>query len=61
MKKKSLAQTNKFLKDKKMREELFEKSVSSSCGVEGVKIDFKKIKPFHIKHRSEKKIYKKSD
>lgn len=40
MKKKSLIDTNPHLKDPDKRKELIERSVRTSCGVEGIKVDF---------------------
>lgn len=60
MKARSLIQTNPYLKNRKIREKLIERSVSSSCGVEGIKVDFRKKSSIEILKRRDKKIYKKS-
>ncbi len=57
MKTKSLIQTNPYLKDPTQRQKLNERSVRSSCGVEGIKVDNQK-KPIKIVRR-EKKLYNK--
>lgn len=59
MKAKSLIQTNPYLKDRKIREKLIERSVISSSGVEGIKVDFKKKSNIQILNRRDKKIYNK--
>jgi hypothetical protein len=54
---KPLIETNPYLKDKTMREQLISRSVRTSCGVEGIKA------PSHtsrikIAQRKDKRIYK---
>lgn len=56
MKKQSLLQTNPYLSDTKMAKALIERSVVSSCGVEGIKVDLTRsthfVVPEHIEKRS---------
>ncbi len=59
MRKNSLSKTNPFLKDPQQRERLITRSVITSCGVEGIKVnltDLSKPSPIII-HRRDKKIY----
>jgi hypothetical protein len=58
MKSKPLSETNSYLKDPERREKLIERSVASSCGVEGIKVNFRKMKKVNIPRRGNKKIYK---
>lgn len=51
MKPKSLLETNPYLKDPVMREKLIERSVVSSFGVEGIKLDLKKAREIKIPKR----------
>lgn len=60
MKTRPLIETNPYLKDPETRERLIDRSVISSCGVEGIKIDFKKMPEVKIPRRGHKKIYKKA-
>jgi hypothetical protein len=39
-------------------EDLVERSVVSSCGVEGIRVDFKKIALVKLPKQRDKKIYK---
>jgi hypothetical protein len=55
---KSLIETNPYLKDPEMRRKLVERSVRTSCGVEGIPAKPAEIKTIEIKIRSQKKIYK---
>ena len=52
MKPKSLLETNPYLKDPVMREKLIARSVVSSCGVEGVKVDLKKAREIQISRKT---------
>jgi hypothetical protein len=54
MKTKSLLKTNPYLKDPAVREKLITRSVVTSCGVEGVKVDFKKAANIDILRKSKK-------
>lgn len=56
--KKPLIETNPYLKDPIMRDKLISRSVRSSCGVEGIKIDVNAAK-IEIPRRGTKKIYEK--
>ncbi len=58
MNRKSLKHTNPYLRDSKTREKLINRSVESSFGVEGIKLDLDKIKKVHIPSQGIKKIYK---
>lgn len=51
MKTKPLIETNPYLKDAATREALITRSVETSCGVEGVKIDFKRMAYIEIKRK----------
>jgi hypothetical protein len=55
MKKESLLQTNPYLKHPEIASRLIERSVITSCGVEGIKVDFNKVADFHIPQRSNKR------
>ncbi len=44
MKEKSLIKTNPYLMNPEVRDRLIERSVLSSCGVEGVKIDVMQLR-----------------
>lgn len=57
MKTKPLTETNPYLKDASTRERLVERSVATSCGVEGVKVDFQKVAHIEIPRRRNKKIF----
>lgn len=48
MKLKSLLNTNPYLKNVSARKEMIARSVTTSCGVEGVKVDLKKAKEIQI-------------
>jgi hypothetical protein len=54
---KTLIETNPYLKNAAMREELISRSVRSSCGVEGIKPS-KLVGHIEIVRRKDKKIYK---
>ena len=56
---KPLIETNPYLKDSNIREKLLDRSVVSSCAVEGIRVDFKKMQEIHIPRRGNKKIYQK--
>ncbi len=43
MSKKSLLETNPYLKDPKLRKFLIERSVASSCTVEGIRVKYPKF------------------
>ncbi len=58
MKRKPLSETNPYIKDPEKREKLIAISVATSCGVEGVKVDFSTMKRIYIPSRGPKKIYK---
>lgn len=55
---KTLINTNPYLKDPNQRSRLVQRSVRTSCGVEGI---YEKInnKNFNIPSRGKKKIYRK--
>lgn len=53
MKTKSLLETNPYLKDPEIREKLITRSVITSCGVEGVIVDFRKAANIDIPKRSD--------
>lgn len=57
MKIKSLIHTNPYLKDPAKRKELIERSVRTSCGVEGIKPPKPGTVIPEIKKRKPKKIY----
>ena len=57
MKAKPLIETNPYLKDISAREKLVERSVITSSGVEGVKVDFQKVAHVVIPRRRNKKIF----
>lgn len=58
MKTKPLIETNPYLKDPATRERLIRRSVVTSCGVEGIKVDFQKAAHIEIPRRRNKKIHK---
>lgn len=58
MKKKSLIETNPYLKNPTKRKMLITRSVRTSCGVEGIKLKGNHIILPKITHRKDKKIYK---
>ncbi len=60
MRKKPLIETNPYLKDAAMREKLVTRSVVTSCGVEGVKIDFRKMSHIEIKQKRNEKVQRDS-
>jgi len=60
MKKKSLIETNPYLKDAAERKLRIARSVRTSSGVEGVKPPQKGAVCREISHRKDKKIYQKS-
>ena len=51
MKMKPLSETNPFLKDPDLREEFIIRSVMTSCGVEGVNVDFSQPLPIEIQEK----------
>lgn len=55
MKIKSLIETNPYLKNSATREKLVVRSVVTSCGVEGVKVDFSKAANIEIPRRQKMK------
>lgn len=55
MKTKSLIETNPYLKNSATREKLVVRSVVTSCGVEGVKVDFSKAAHIEIPRRQKTK------
>lgn len=57
MRKKTLSETNPYIKDLERRKKLIERSVMSSCAVEGIQVDFSQMKNIHIPSRGSKKIY----
>jgi hypothetical protein len=58
MKIKSLVETNPYLKDLQKRKELIARSVRTSGGVEGIKVNGRsKSKDIEIPRRINKKIY----
>lgn len=57
MKTKSLIETNPYLKDPATREKLVMRSVVTSCGVEGVKVDFQKIAHIEIPRRRAQEVF----
>lgn len=48
MKSKSLLETNPYLKDLVVREKLITRSIVSSFGVEGIKVDLKKAREMQV-------------
>lgn len=54
MKPKPLIETNPYLKDPVLREKLITRSVETSCGVEGVRVDFQKAVHIEIPRRHKK-------
>lgn len=54
-----LSETNPYMRDREMRERLIDRSVASSSAVEGIKVDFTKMRKIRIPKRIDKKIYKK--
>lgn len=56
--KKPLIETNPYLKDPVMRDRLISRSVRSSCGVEGIKVDSRAAK-IEIPQKNSKKAYEK--
>jgi hypothetical protein len=57
--KKSLIETNPYLKDPEMRKKLVKRSVRTSCAVEGIAVKTDETKTIKIKKRTTKCIYKK--
>ncbi len=55
MKTKSLIETNPYLKNSATRAKLIVRSVVTSCGVEGVKVDFNKAAHIEIPRRQKAK------
>lgn len=51
MKTKPLIKTNRYLRDPAMRKRLNDRSVISSCGVEGIKLTAKRTNKIKIKRR----------
>ncbi len=58
MKKQVLINTNPYLKDASNRKCLVQRSVRTSCGVEGIHKKTDEIQVFTIPSRGEKRIYK---
>jgi len=58
MKKKSLIETNPYLKDPDMRRKYIERSVRTSCAVEGINAKPEEINSIKITKRRKKGIYK---
>lgn len=58
MKTKSLRNTNPYLKDAAQCRKYVARSVISSCGVEGIKLEENTATGATITHRKNKKIYK---
>ena len=56
MKNTSLAKTNQYLKDSQKRKRLVDRSVKTSCGVEGIKINLATVLEIAIPRRP-KRIY----
>jgi len=54
MKKQSLLQTNPYLKNPIIAQKLIERSVTSSCGVEGIKVDLKMVADIRIPEHLQK-------
>jgi len=52
--KKPLSETNPYLKDPAKRKKLIERSVTSSCGVEGIKVDLRHTAKISIPRRNKK-------
>lgn len=52
--KKPLSETNPYLKDPEMRKKLIRRSVISSCGVEGIKVDLETAPKVPLRRRSKK-------
>ena len=52
--KKPLSETNPYLKDPVKRKKLIRRSVTSSCGVEGIKVDLEKTRKVKISRRKPK-------
>jgi hypothetical protein len=59
MKKKSLIETNPYLKDPAQRKMLVERSVRTSCGVEGIKAPKKPVN-IPITRSKDKNLYKRA-
>jgi hypothetical protein len=55
MKARPLIETNPYLKDAETRKKLVQRSVKTSCGVEGIKVVH--VIHFDIPRRKSKKIY----
>ena len=51
MKTKSLIETNPYLKDAALRKKLIVRSVITSCGVEGVKINLEQARKISLKQK----------
>lgn len=60
MRTKLLSETNPYMRDPEMRERLIDRSVASSSAVEGIKVDFNKMRSIQIPKRMDKKIYQKA-
>jgi hypothetical protein len=58
MKKKSLIETNPYLKDPEMRKQLVKRSVRTSCAVEGIAATPDDTKTIKITRRTAKRIHK---
>lgn len=57
MKTEPLIKTNPYLQDPTERQRLIARSVETSCGVEGIKLN-KKVRHLVIVNRKQKRIYK---
>ncbi|WP_131740710.1 MULTISPECIES: hypothetical protein [Legionella] len=60
MKKQTLINTNPYLKDADNRKRLVQRSVRTSCGVEGIYEKNLVLQSFNIPSQGKKKIYKTS-
>lgn len=60
MRTKPLNETNPYMRDPETRERLIDRSVASSSAVEGIKVDFNKMRSIQIPKRMDKEIYQKS-
>lgn len=58
MKKKSLIETNPYLKDAAQRKKLVARSVRSSCGVEGIAAKASQTRPKTRRHKKSRSVTK---
>lgn len=58
MKKKTLLETNPYLKDPQVRKRLIAKSVKTSCAVEGIDVEDTIERHVKIPQKADKRIYK---